>query len=89
MLQAENPQQQWADAAHTLKGAALSIGAHDFAAKCAEVETLGRGAALNKTAAATHLSGLKSDLVHVLEACAVASHQLSKPGLRVSNTVNS
>lgn len=84
MLQADLPQQQWADAAHTLKGAALSIGAHDFAKRCANVEALGRGETVSRTAAATHLSELKSELNQVLEACARASHALSKPGLRSS-----
>jgi len=89
LLQADLPQQQWADAAHTLKGAALSIGAHAFAEKCAEVERIGRGKPVGKTAAATYLSELKSDLNQVLEACAWASHELSKSGLRSSNTPNS
>ena len=89
LLQADLPQQQWADAAHTLKGAALSIGAHSFAAQCAEVETVGRGATVSKTEAATHLSELKTQLSYVLEDCAQASHQLSKPGLRPSKTPNS
>lgn len=84
MLQADLPQQQWADAAHSLKGAALSIGAGPFAEQCAQIEALGRGEAVSRLHAATRLSELKSELNQVLEACARASHTLSRPGLRSS-----
>lgn len=90
MLTAEQGQKHWADAAHTLKGAALSIGAAEFAEACAKVEQRGRGdETVSKIEAATLLSSLKDDLVHVIEACAKASYELSKPGLRRSNDSNS
>lgn len=90
MLTAEQGQNHWADAAHTLKGAALSIGAAEFAESCAKVELRGRGdETVSKIEAATLLSSLKDDLVHVIEACAKASYELSKPGLRRSNDSNS
>lgn len=90
LLSPDLPQQEWSDAAHTLKGAALSIGAHDFAAACAGVETKGRGdETVSQVEAATLLSSLKDDLIMVIEACAKASYDLSKPGLRRSNDSNS
>jgi HPt (histidine-containing phosphotransfer) domain-containing protein len=90
MLSAENDQKEWADAAHALKGAALSIGAHEFADACALVETRGRGEEpISRVEAAAILSSLKDSLVHVIEACARASYVLSKPGLRRSNESNS
>lgn len=84
LLDAAGPQSQWADAAHTLKGAALSIGAPHFAATCQRVEGLGRGEPVSRVVAATALSELKSELSETLEACARASHALSRPGLRLS-----
>lgn len=90
MLDADLEQSQWADAAHALKGAALSIGAKDFATSCAETETLGRSdAPVSRIAAAAALSGLKDGLSQTIEACARASYELSKPGLRRSNDSNS
>lgn len=82
MLDADLPQEQWADAAHTLKGSALSIGAIEFGEACSVVEQLGRGNAVSRVVAATHLSDLKALLSEVIEACATASYELSKPGLR-------
>ncbi len=90
LLSAEAGQKEWSDAAHTLKGAALSIGASEFAEACALVEQRGRGDdVISKVEAATLLSSLKDDLVHVIEACARASYELSKPGLSRSNDSNS
>lgn len=82
MLDADLPQNQWADAAHTLKGAALSIGASAFAESCSVVEQIGRGGEVTRVVAATHLSDLKALLSEVIDACATASYELSKPGLR-------
>ena len=45
MLNADLPPGQWADAAHTLKGSASSVGALRLAEVCGEVESLGRRAA--------------------------------------------
>ena len=90
MLSPDLNQKEWADAAHALKGAALSIGANAFAEACAQVEQRGRGDdTVSKVEAAAILSALKDDLVHVIEACARASYELSKPGLSRSNDSNS
>ena len=90
MLDPDLDQGQWADAAHTLKGAALSIGAHAFAEACAEVEQKGRSdTPVSRVEAATLLSSLKEGLTQAIEACARASYELSKPGLRRSKDSNS
>ncbi|MEL7112131.1 MAG: Hpt domain-containing protein [Pseudomonadota bacterium] len=90
MLDPSMAQTEWADAAHALKGAGLSIGATAFAERCAEVEHRGRGETqLNRVEAATLLSALKDELAQTIEACAKASYDLSKPGLRRSKDSNS
>lgn len=89
MLDVDLPPAQWADAAHTLKGAALSIGAHEFAEICSTAETLGRAPDTSRVAAASALSDVKSGLGAVIEACAKVSHVLSRPGLRASKDLNS
>lgn len=77
LLDASLPQNEWADAAHTLKGAALSIGAHAFADQCAIAEQAGRGDEVSRVMAATLLSDVKTGLNETLDACASATHQLS------------
>ncbi|GAB5457565.1 MAG: hypothetical protein Hens3KO_05950 [Henriciella sp.] len=89
MLNVDLPAQQWADAAHTLKGAALSIGAHKFAETCQIAERLGRDENPSRVQAASALSDVKSELGEVIEACARVSHVLSRPGLRASKDANS
>ncbi|MEE2929138.1 MAG: Hpt domain-containing protein [Pseudomonadota bacterium] len=90
LLDPDKTQEEWADAAHALKGAGLSIGATRFAENCAEVEQAGRsGEPVSRVQAATLLSALKDALVETIEACAQASYELSKPGLRRSNDSNS
>ena len=90
MLDPDTPQVEWADAAHALKGSALSVGATAFADICAAVETRGRSDDLvSRVEAATLLSGLKDGLSQTIEACARASYELSKPGLRRSKDSNS
>lgn len=90
MLSVDLPQRDWADAAHTLKGSALSIGAVELAEICRQAETLGRGEAeVSRVHAATMLSDVKDCMNTTLEACAKARHSLSRPGLRASKDLNS
>lgn len=90
MLTVETPQAEWADAAHALKGSALSIGATQFAEVCASVEERGRSdTTISRVETATLLSGLKDGLSQTIEACARASYELSKPGLSRSKDSNS
>jgi len=76
MLTSELPQEQWSDAAHALKGSALSIGATELATMCANAERAGRTDELSDVASATLLSDVRFCLVQTLDACAVAQHTL-------------
>ena len=79
MLDAGQSPGLWADAAHSLKGAALSLGANKLAASCAAAETLGRREAPpSKAEAAVALSEIKDDLGQTLEAAAHLSHQIER-----------
>ncbi|MEM5517089.1 Hpt domain-containing protein [Henriciella sp. AS95] len=80
---------QWADAAHTLKGAALSIGANDLADSCKKAEAAGRDLPPTVAGAALLLNEVKDQIAMTLEACGRATHALSKPGLRASKASNS
>lgn len=80
---------QWADAAHTLKGAALSIGAEALAEKCRAAEEAGRTNPPSPAGAALLLNEVKDELGRTLDACSRVSHALSRPGLRASKASNS
>ena len=81
MLDPSAPPQHWADAAHSLKGAALSLGASDLASVCATAETLGRREpAPSKPEAAVALSDIKDALGSALEAAAHLGHEISRTG---------
>ena len=90
MLDARSEPAQWADAAHTLKGAALSIGSEKLAASCQTAEQAGRSDNPPSPAgAALLLNDVKDDLARTLDACSQVSHALSRPGLRASKASNS
>lgn len=81
MLDAASPQQQWTDAAHSLKGSALSVGAKRLAAACAVLEQKGRSESIiGTTEAATMISGVKDEIGPAIEASARLAHQLSLSG---------
>jgi len=83
MLDPKMPPSQWADAAHTLKGASLGVGAIRLAEICGRAETLGRAdVAPSLTAAAVMLSDLKDVLGVTLEATARAAYDLASAGGR-------
>ena len=72
---------QWADAAHTLKGASLGIGAVRLAAICGRAERLGRAdAPPSVTAAAVMLGDVKDALGDTLEAVAKLAYELAASG---------
>lgn len=74
---------QWADAAHTLKGASLSIGALKLAAACERAEKAGRGeTAPSKAHASVLLSDVKEALGETLEAAARAAYDLASAARR-------
>lgn len=81
MLDPDSPAQHWADASHSLKGAALSVGAKQLAASCAVAETLGRREnAPTRTEAAVALAEVKNELGHALEAAARLSYDIERKG---------
>lgn len=81
MLDPASPPQHWADAAHSLKGAALSLGANELASVCAIAETLGRReTAPTTTEAAVAISDIKDALGAALEEAAHLGHEISRTG---------
>ena len=77
---------QWADAAHTLKGACLSLGALRLASVCERAEKAGRAdTPLSLTAAAVLLGDVRDCLTETMEEVAKASYELAGKGaLRAS-----
>lgn len=86
MLVASDPPERWADAAHTIKGAALGIGAHQLAEVCKLAETRGRSAPDPSPAqAAVMLNDIRDVMLPTLEEAASLAHELRFSGkLRAS-----
>jgi len=83
MLDASLPPSQWADAAHSLKGSALSVGAMQLADICSKAEALGRRdeeISVSRAEAAVALSNVKDQIGPAIEASAKLAHQLSLSG---------
>ena len=90
LLDAGAEPDQWADACHTIKGAARGIGAEELAQACEAGETRGRTGDVSKTEAAVLISTVKDRLTETLEALAFVEHQLSSSApLRASKDPNS
>lgn len=78
LLDSSSPRQQWADAAHTLKGASLSIGAQSLADACGATERLGRADDEPSAAAVgVAISEVKTLLHQTLEAVSRLIHKLN------------
>jgi HPt (histidine-containing phosphotransfer) domain-containing protein len=77
---------QWADAAHTLKGSSLSLGALQLARLCERAEKAGRAETPpSVTAAAVLLGDVRDCLALTLEEVAKVSYELAgKGGTRAS-----
>ena len=77
---------QWADAAHTLKGSCLSLGALKLASICERAEKAGRAETPpSVTAAAVLLGEVRDCLTETMEEVAKAAHELAGRGaLRAS-----
>lgn len=83
LLDPQGEASQWADAAHTLKGASLSLGALKLAAACERAETAGRADIVpSKAHAAVLLGDIKDALGETLEAAARAAYDLASTGRR-------
>lgn len=68
--------QQWADAAHAIKGAANSVGCMALGEACAAAETLGRSGAATRAQAGVAIAAVKDALGEAIEAIAHVEHQL-------------
>lgn len=68
--------EQWADAAHGIKGAARSVGAMNLGDVCETDEKLGRSGTASRVEAAVAISAVKDALGEALEAMAHVEHQL-------------
>lgn len=74
---------EWSDAAHSLKGASLGIGALKLAAACERAERAGRGdEAPSPALAAVLLGDVKDALGETLEEAARAAYDLTSAGRR-------
>lgn len=85
MLDPRGETSHWADAAHTLKGASLSIGAMQLANACEIAERAGRSETPpSVTAAAVLLADVKDSLGETLEAAAKLIHALESSPRKAS-----
>lgn len=83
LLDPRSEASQWSDAAHTLKGASLGIGALKLAAICERAEKAGRSDAPPSPAhAAVLLNDIKDALGETLEAAARAAYDLASASTR-------
>ncbi len=81
MLDSGAPCESWADAAHTIKGAALGIGANELAFVCKVAETKGRAdPPPSPTVAAVLLNDIRDALFPTMEEAAKISHEISVSG---------
>lgn len=88
MLDPHAEPDQWADAAHGIKGAARSVGLMALGDACEEAERLGRAGGATPAQAGVAISAVKDRLGEAIEAIAHVEHQLmmkrSFVGVRVS-----
>lgn len=79
MLDPADDPQRWADAAHTIKGAALGIGAQKLADVCKVAETTGRGdPSPSRAAAAVMINDIRDVLYPTQDAALKLHHELSR-----------
>ena len=76
LLDASAEPEQWADAAHGIKGAARSVGAMQLGDACETAEKLGRDGHPTAVEAVVAISAVKDRLGEALEAIAHVEHQL-------------
>lgn len=76
LLDAGADAEQWADAAHGIKGAARSIGAMALGDACETAEKLGRSGMATRVEAVVAISAIKDALGQALESMAHVEHQL-------------
>ncbi|MEM6499567.1 MAG: Hpt domain-containing protein [Pseudomonadota bacterium] len=90
LLTAREAPTVWADAAHSIKGAALGIGALKLARACEVAEHLGRHGDPSAAEAAVAVDNVRETLLEALEVAARADHELAgSEGFKASNAPNS
>lgn len=77
MLIADAPNEQWADAAHSIKGAARSIGAMALGEACNAAEERGRTGNASVAEASVLINAIKDRMIEATESIAKVEHQLS------------
>ncbi|MFC7291834.1 Hpt domain-containing protein [Hirschia litorea] len=77
LLVADAPNEQWADAAHSIKGAARSIGAMALGDACEVAETRGRAGNVAVAEASVLINAIKDHMIDAVENLAKVEHQLS------------
>lgn len=77
MLVADAPNEQWADAAHSIKGAARSIGAMALGEVCNTAEERGRAGNASVAEASVLINAIKDRMIEATESIAKVEHQLS------------
>lgn len=81
MLDAKSEPKVWADAAHTIKGAALGIGANPLADVCKKAETAGRSEPpAGRVEAAVLLNDIRDIMLPTLEEVAKIQHEIMNSG---------
>ncbi len=76
LLDPNSDAQQWADACHSIKGAARSVGAMALGEACAAGEALGRSGAASPVEAAVAVNAVRDRLGEAIEALAELEHRL-------------
>lgn len=91
MLNSNSEPEHWADAAHTIKGAALGIGAHQLAEVCKTVEQRGRSEAPpSRTETSLLINDIRDVLLPTQDAAARLRHEFGQwSEFRSSNLSNS
>ena len=90
LLSARQAPSAWADAAHSIKGAALGVGALRLARACEVAEQLGRHGDPTPTEAAVAINDVREEMLAAVEAAARVDHELAgSEGFSASNASNS
>lgn len=90
LLSAREAPSAWADAAHSIKGAALGVGALKLARACEVAEQLGRHGDPSPAEAAVAVDDVREALMAAMEAVAQVDHDLAgSEGFSASNASNS
>ncbi len=77
LLDPRKPEVEWADACHTIKGAARSIGAMQLGDACEKAENAGREGGVSAIRAGVLISEVRDRLIETMEALADVEFKLA------------